>query len=83
MKRLSSYFSWVILFLQLNKSLSKDAKDLHSNILCLSAGIHHMLKDRNITNEEVDILNDCVTEVAYSLIALIDNFTIPEEELVH
>ena len=80
MKKLTSYISWAILFFQLNKALAKDGKDLQANLLCLSAGIHAMLKDRTITNEEVNVLNGCVADTAASLITLIDHFTIPEEE---
>ena len=68
------------MFLQLNRALAKDGKDLHGNILCLSAGIHAMLKDRKVTNEEVDMLSGCVADTAASLINLITNFTLPEEE---
>lgn len=77
-----AYVSWAILFFQLNKALGKDSKDLQANILCLSAGIHAMLKDRQVTNEEVDMLSGCVADTAASLITLIDNFTIPEEETI-
>ena len=80
MKRITAYISWAIMFLQLNRALAKDGKDLHGNILCLSAGIHAMLKDRKVTNEEVDMLSGCVADTAASLINLITNFTLPEEE---
>lgn len=80
MKKLIAYVSWAIMFLQLNRALAKDGKDLQANILCLSAGIYAMLKDRIVTNEEVDSLSGCVADTAASLITLINNFTLPEEE---
>jgi len=81
MKRLIAYISWAVMLLQLNKALVKDSKDLHANVLCLFTGIHAMLKDRKVTNEEVDILSGCIADVSSALITLINNFTIPEEEV--
>jgi len=81
MKKVITYISWVIMFLQLNKALYKDSKDFHANIFCLSAGIHNMLKDRKITNEEVDSLSGLIADTCSSLITLIDRFTVPEEKL--
>ena len=82
MKKVIAYISWAIMFMQLNRAIAKDGKELHANLLCLSAGIHNMLKDRKITNEEVDMLSGCVADTSASLLTLINNFTLPEEEPV-
>ena len=81
MKKLTHFIQLAILFLQLNKALGRDAKDLYGHSLCLAYGINQILKDRKVTNVELDELTGLIADTSASLVMLLENFTIPEEEV--
>jgi len=80
MKKLTRYINLLILFIGLNKSLSSNGKEFYGQSLCLAHGVHRVLKDGKLTNEELDEITGQIADTCASLVSLLEEFVIPEEE---
>ena len=80
MKMLTKYIDLIIMFVQLNKSLSSNGKEFYGHSLCLAHGVNRVLKDGKLTNEELDEITGQIADTCASLVSLLEEFVIPEEE---
>ena len=80
MKKLTKYINLIIMFVQLNKALGSNGKAFYGQSLCLAQGVNKVLKDCKVTNVELDELTGQIADTCASLVTLLEEFVIPEEE---
>ena len=68
------------MFVQLNKTLGSNGKEFYGQSLCLAHGVNKVLKDGKVTNIELDELTGQIADTCASLVNLLEEFRIPEEE---
>ena len=70
----------LIMLISLNSQLKKNGSDFYGQSLCLAKGLQNILKDGKITNEELDEFTGQLADTCASLVNLLEEFRIPEEE---
>ena len=80
MKKITQYINLMLTFISLNKTLGRDAKEFYGQVACLGAGVNRVLKDGKVTNEELDEITGQLADTCASLVNLLEEFRIPEDE---
>jgi hypothetical protein len=80
MNKLTHYITLLIMFMSLNKQLKKNGSDFYGQSLCLAYGLRKVLKDGKVSNEELNELTGQIADTCASLVNLLEEFVIPEEE---
>ena len=80
MKKLTNYINLLLTFISLNKTLGRDAKEFYGQVACLGAGVNKVLKDGQVTNEELDEITGQLADTCAALVNLLEEFRIPEDE---